>query len=1072
MSKQMKNMRTALLFLLVTAISLSVSAQNVTVKGIVTDKTGETVIGASVVEKGNTGNGTITDIDGKYTLSVPSNATLVFSYVGMTTQEIAVKGQNSIHVILNEDAQALEEVVVIGYGAVKRKDLTGSVATVNSDVLAAVPVASATEALTGKMAGVQITTTEGSPDAEMKIRVRGGGSITGDNTPLFIVDGFPVESISDIPASDIEDMTVLKDASSTAIYGSRGANGVILVTTKSGKEGKMNISYNAYYSWKKIAKTLDVLSPKDYAKWQYELAQLKGNDYVNNYEEFFGSYADLDMYDNIAYNDWQDLTFGRTGHTFNHSLNISGGTEKIRYAFSYAHMNDKAIMEGSNYKRDNFSLKLNTKPVKNVTLDFTVRYAETDIAGGGANDVNSTYDSDKRLKYSVIYTPIPISNMNADAGAADDDLGNLYHPLTSISDNDRERERKTLNMAGSLGWNILDGLKLKTELGYDDYRNVDQRFWGLTTYYVKNVPADGLKEMPAAEFANTSRHKFRNTNTISYDFSKLFSNERHHLDAMVGHEWVITKSKVMTNTVHGFPESFTAQDAWQYSSQGTPFSIDNFLNPDDKLLSYFGRVNYNFDSKYLISATFRADGSSKFSEGNQWGYFPSAAIAWRISSEPFMESTKGWLDDLKLRFSYGTAGNNNIPSGQMNLTYESKATGWISGYNSYWAASKNMPNPDLKWETTITRNVGVDFTLWGGKLNGTVEAYLNTTKDLLIQFPVAGTGYDYQYRNMGETENRGIEASVNWTIVNKKNWGVSLSANVGFNKNEIKDLGIMNDFGAETYWASSEIGNDFWIAKGGSVGQMYGFRSAGRYEVSDFSGYDAVKDAWILKEGIVDASAVVGKLRPGSMKLANIDNSDDHKVTNADREIIGDANPTCSGGFSLNARAYGFDLSANFNYSIGNDVYNANKIEFTQTGKYQYRNMIDIMAEGNRWTNLDENGNICNNPQKLAEMNANTTMWSPLTDRMIFSDWAVEDASFLRLNTLTLGYTLPKTLTMKAKIQTLRLYATAYNVFCLTNYSGYDPEVSSIRKTNLTPGVDYSAYPKSRQFVIGVNLNF
>lgn len=1072
MSKQMKNMRTALLFLLVTAISLSVSAQNVTVKGIVTDKTGETVIGASVVEKGNTGNGTITDIDGKYTLSVPSNATLVFSYVGMTTQEIAVKGQNSIHVILNEDAQALEEVVVIGYGAVKRKDLTGSVATVNSDVLAAVPVASATEALTGKMAGVQITTTEGSPDAEMKIRVRGGGSITGDNTPLFIVDGFPVESISDIPASDIEDMTVLKDASSTAIYGSRGANGVILVTTKSGKEGKMNISYNAYYSWKKIAKTLDVLSPKDYAKWQYELAQLKGNDYVNNYEEFFGSYADLDMYDNIAYNDWQDLTFGRTGHTFNHSLNISGGTEKIRYAFSYAHMNDKAIMEGSNYKRDNFSLKLNTKPVKNVTLDFTVRYAETDIAGGGANDVSSTYDSDKRLKYSVIYTPIPISNMNADAGAADDDLGNLYHPLTSISDNDRERERKTLNMAGSLGWNILDGLKLKTELGYDDYRNADQRFWGLTTYYVKNVPADGLKEMPAAEFANTSRHKFRNTNTISYDFSKLFSNERHHLDAMVGHEWVITKSKVMTNTVHGFPESFTAQDAWQYSSQGTPFSIDNFLNPDDKLLSYFGRVNYNFDSKYLISATFRADGSSKFSEGNQWGYFPSAAIAWRISSEPFMESSKGWLDDLKLRFSYGTAGNNNIPSGQMNLTYESKATGWISGYNSYWAASKNMPNPDLKWETTITRNVGVDFTLWGGKLNGTVEAYLNTTKDLLIQFPVAGTGYDYQYRNMGETENRGIEASVNWTIVNKKNWGVSLSANVGFNKNEIKDLGIMNDFGAETYWPSSEIGNDFWIAKGGSVGQMYGFRSAGRYEVSDFSGYDAVKDAWILKEGIVDASAVVGKLRPGSMKLANIDNSDDHKVTNADREIIGDANPTCSGGFSLNARAYGFDLSANFNYSIGNDVYNANKIEFTQTGKYQYRNMIDIMAEGNRWTNLDENGNICNNPQKLAEMNANTTMWSPLTDRMIFSDWAVEDASFLRLNTLTLGYTLPKTLTMKAKIQTLRLYATAYNVFCLTNYSGYDPEVSSIRKTNLTPGVDYSAYPKSRQFVIGVNLNF
>ena len=277
MSK-MKNMRTVLLFLIVAMITLGVSAQTVTVKGTVTDKTGETVIGASVVEKGNTGNGTITDIDGNFSLSVPTNATLVFSYVGMTTQEIAVKGQQTINVVLSDDAQALEEVVVIGYGSVKKKDLTGSVATVNSETLAAVPVASATEALQGKMAGVQITTTEGSPDAEMKIRVRGGGSITGDNTPLFIVDGFPVESISDIPASDIEDMTVLKDASSTAIYGSRGANGVILVTTKSGKEGKVSVSYNAYYSWKQMTKTLNTLSASDYVKWQREYALLRGSE--------------------------------------------------------------------------------------------------------------------------------------------------------------------------------------------------------------------------------------------------------------------------------------------------------------------------------------------------------------------------------------------------------------------------------------------------------------------------------------------------------------------------------------------------------------------------------------------------------------------------------------------------------------------------------------------------------------------------------------------------------------------------------------------------------------------------
>ena len=1072
MSDKMKTMRRMLLLLLVAVISLGVSAQNVTVKGTVKDKTGETVIGASVVQKGNTSVGTITDIDGNFSLSVPAESTLVISYVGMKTQEVKLDGSSSYEITLDDDSQALEEVVVIGYGSVKKKDLTGSVATVNSEVLQAVPVASATEALTGKMAGVQITTTEGSPDAEMKIRVRGGGSITGDNTPLFIVDGFPVESISDIPASDIEDMTVLKDASSTAIYGSRGANGVILVTTKSGKEGKVNVSYNAYYSWKKIAKTMDVLDPYDYAKWQYELAMLKDN--VTSYEQFFGKYEDMDMYQNIPYNDWQDLTFGRTGHTFNHNLSVTGGTDRIRYSFSYAHMNDKAIMEGSNYKRDNFSLKLNTKPTKNTTLDFSIRYSETDIRGGGANETSSTFDSDKRLKYSVIYTPIPLANLDESAGSSDDDLGNLFHPVTAIYDNDRLKERKQLNMNGSFGWEVFKNFKIKTEFGYDDYRNNDQRFWGTTTYYVKNTPTGANAGHPAIRLTNQFRHRFRNTNTINYDFAKLFNNEDHNMNLLVGHEWIITKENELQNEVHGFPDWITAGEAWRLTnlSGTTPYNIQNTLDPDDKLLSFFGRLNYDYKSKYLVSATFRADASSKFSDENRWGYFPSAAVAWRISSEPFMEGTKNWLDDLKLRFSYGTAGNNNIPSGQLVQVYNSSTTSWINGFSNYWAPSKTMANADLKWETTITRNLGLDFTLFGGKLNGTIEAYLNTTKDLLIEFPVSGTGYDTQYRNMGETQNKGIEATINWTIVNKKNWGLSLNANIGFNKNEIKDLGIMQDFGQDTQWASTEIGQDFWIAKGGSVGQMRGYRSDGRYEVSDFVGYDAATESWILRDDVTDCSAVVGTLRPGMMKLKDLNDDGIVDASYDDREIIGDANPVATGGFGINARAYGFDLSANFNFSIGNDIYNANKIEYTMTSKYQYRNLITEMADGKRWTNLNPDGTICNDPEQLAAMNANTTMWSPMTQRMVFSDWAVEDGSFLRLNTLTLGYTLPKSLTTKAHIQNLRFYVTAYNVFCITGYSGFDPEVSTALQTNLTPGVDYSAYPKSRQFVIGVNLNF
>lgn len=1073
MSGNLKTFRLALLVLFTFFVG-SLSAQ--TIKGNVKDSNGEPVIGATVLEKGTKNNATVTDIDGNFSIKLTGNNPLQISYIGMKTKTVETAGKSTINVKLEDETTNLEDLVVIGYGSVRRKDLTGSVATVNSEALAAVPVASVTEALTGKMAGVQITTTEGSPDADVKIRVRGGGSITQSNDPLLIVDGFPVESISDIPATDIEDITVLKDASSTAIYGSRGANGVILVTTKSGKSGKVNVSYNAYYSWKKVAKKMDVLSPYDYAKWQYELALLKNENDLSSYTDYFGNYEDMDLYRDVEANDWQDIVYGRTGNTFNHNVNITGGTETVKYAFSYAHMNDKAIQIGSNYKRDNFSLKLNTKPTKNTTLDFQARYSDTDIRGGGANDATGVYDSDKRLKYAVIYTPIPLANLDESAGT-DDDFGNLYNPVESQYDNDRKKERKTLNFAGAFGWEVFKNFKIRTEFGYDDYNQYDQRFWGTTTYYVKNVPASGNQNKPAIRLTDTNRHRFRNSNTISYDFSKLIKNTDHSLNFMVGHEYIITKERENMNEVHGFPEDYTAEQAWKLSSQGTPYTIDDNYSADDKLLSFFGRVNYNFKDRYLLTATFRADASSKFSEENRWGYFPSAAVAWRISSEPFMKSTQNWLDDLKLRLSYGTAGNNNIPTGQLSQMYESKATSWINGFTQYWAPSKIMANPDLKWETTITRNIGLDFTLFKGKLSGSIEAYLNTTKDLLIQFPVAGTGYDTQYRNMGETENRGIEFSFTWHAIDKKNWGIDLYGNLGVNKSEIKSLGSMQDFGKNTAWASTEIGQDYWIAVGGQVGEIRGYQLAGRYEVSDFEGYDAATKTWKLKEGVPDASPIIGTVRPGSIKLVDQPTEEggvgNGVIGDEDNVIIGNVNPDVYGGFGLNAHAYGFDLSANFNFSIGNQVYNANKIEYTSTSKYQYRNMIDIMADGKRWTNLDpETGMLCNDPVRLAELNANTTMWSPYMSKFVLTDWAVEDASFLRLNTLTLGYTLPQSLTKRVGINSLRFYCTAYNVFTITGYSGYDPESDCIRKDALTPGVDYSGYPRSRSFVIGLNLNF
>lgn len=1074
MSGNLNKKRIALAGALMFAVT-SISAQ--TVKGTVTDNTGEPIIGASVMEVGVAGNGGVTDIDGNFTVSLKGKGNkLKISYIGMKPLEVNVAGKTIINVKLEDESNTLNDVVVIGYGAVKKKDLTGAVATVDSKALSQVPVASASEALTGKMPGVQITTTEGSPDADVKIRVRGGGSITQSNDPLYIVDGFPVETISDIPASDIEDITVLKDASSTAIYGSRGANGVILVTTKSGKEGKTSVSYNAYYSWKKIAKKLDVLGAKDYTQWQYELANLINK--VDNYEKFFGSYSDIDLYDNVATNDWQDIVYGRTGNTFNQNLNINGGSDKMKYAFSYARMDDKAIMQMSDFVRDNLSLKLNAKPTKNVSLDFQARWSKTKINGGGANEQTSTYNTDKRLRYAIQYTPYPVPGLSTDMDDDDTTNSSFYNPVTSLKDNDQKRTRTTFNMSGAFTWELFKNFKFKSEFGYDTYKVDTKRFYGTTTYYVDNVPSSDNQGKPAITLTNQYRTKFRNTNTISYDFKDLFGkNSKHSLNVLLGEEYIIMKNELMTNTVHGFPSTFTAKDCWSLTTQGTPYQITDFYDPNDILSSYFGRVNYNFKDKYLVSATARADGSSKFADGNRWGFFPSVAAAWRISSESFMKGTEKWLDDLKLRLSYGTAGNNNIPSGLLTQEYVANSTSWINGYNSYLAPSKTMANPDLKWETTITRNIGLDFTLFSSKLTGSIDGYWNNTKDLLIQYPVAGTGYDYQYRNMGETRNMGLEFALTWNAINKKNFGLTVGANISFNKNKVLSLGQLESIdNISTQWASSEIDQDFVIKVGEPIGQIWGYKSDGRYEVSDFDlEKSQAQGKWVLKDGVVDCGNVLGtSVRPGSMKIAETKEEKTGVITTADRQVIGDTNPTHIGGFNINARVYNFDLTANFNWSVGNDVYNANAIEYTQTSKYQYRNLIDVMGSGSRWTNIDANGNLLDwtNAEQLAALNAGTTMWSPYTGKYVLTDYYVEDASFLRLSTLTLGYTLPTNLTKRVGINSLRFYVTAYNVFCLTNYSGFDPEVSAIRRTNLTPGVDYSAYPKSRQFVIGLNLNF
>jgi TonB-linked SusC/RagA family outer membrane protein len=1059
-----------LLFLTFVNFSFGIAlAQERVITGKVTDAN-ETLIGVSVSILG-TNSGTLTDVSGAYSIKAKTGQTLVFSYLGYKPKQVKITDQKTINVSLESDAVMLNEVVAIGYGTVRKKDLTGAVASVSADVIAAQPVSSAIQAIQGRVSGVNISSTEGSPDAELTVRVRGGGSITGDNSPLYIVDGFPVASITDIAPQDIESIDILKDASSTAIYGSRGANGVILVTTKSGKNGKTAISVNTFGGIREIAKTLDLISPLDYVNWQYERSLLANK--PEQYTQYFGNYQDIDLYANIPTNDWQNIVFGRTGTTINQNVSITGGSEKTKYSLSHSFVKDKAIMLSSGYQRQNLNFKINHKLYDKLTLDFGFRYADAETEGGGANEQNEKSSADSRLKYAVIYPSFPVGNLTQEDDT-DPDF-NLYNPVRSVYDNDQFIKRKTYNLSGALTYQILKNLKFRSDIGYDSYKNDQDRFYGVTTYASSIATPAEAAGYPLINFTNTTRDIIRNTNTLNYDFKGLI-NKDHNLTALLGHEYIVTRQSVATVGALGFPKSFTLDDARYLSGQAKFTTANDVYSPNDILLSFFGRANYDYKGKYLLSATFRADGSSKFLGNNRWGYFPSISGAWRISGESFMDNTKDWLDDLKLRASYGTAGNNNIPSGQTaQLLVPSNGTVYTNGYNSYLANSKTQANPNLKWETTITKNVGLDFSLLNSKITGTAEAYLNKTKDLLILFPVAGSGYDNQYRNLGETQNKGLEFSLNWNAIRKTDFDLNFNANISFNRNRVNSLGGLANYSAASGWASTEINADYLVYEGAAIGQIYGYVSDGRYEVSDFTGFDGTK--WTLKPGVADASGIVGTLRPGTMKLKNLVDdpdvpADDNKITASDRRVIGNASPLNTGGFSVSSRVYNFDFGVYFNWSFGNDIYNANKIEYTSTSKYNSRNMIDVMGTGNRWTNLKADGTISNDAVELEAMNANTTLWSPYMKSYTLTDWAVEDGSFLRLGSATVGYTLPKSISNKIKMKTIRVYASGYNLFVLTNYSGYDPEVSTRRKSPLTPGVDYSAYPKSRTYVLGLNVNF
>jgi TonB-dependent starch-binding outer membrane protein SusC len=1084
------------LLALVLMLCFSVSwGQTRQISGRVTKiNSNEAVPGVTVAVKG-TNTQTSTDNTGNYKINVPEqgNVRLVFSSIGFATREVAVGSGAVLDVSLTEQVSTLNDVVVIGYGTARKKDVTGAISSISGAQLEKVPVSSAAEAITGRIPGVQVTTTDGAPGAEIVIRIRGGGSITQDNSPLYIVDGFQVSSINDIPPADIASVDVLKDASAGAIYGARGANGVIIITTKTAKSGKTTINYNGYTQLRTLPRKLDVLSPYEYVLAQYEYARIRSQSEVDAFSKYFGVYDDLELYRNQEGTDWQDKLFGQPVWSQQHNVSLTAGTDKTKVSLSVTNNKDEGLMPGSGYQRNYLNFKLNHEIAKPLKFDFGTRFTHTVIDGAGTSGSSSVRIGDGITTRPVNGIADQIVIDPATIGSGDEYeqfLRNLVNPVRLSQQDYRKRTTKSLNLNTGISWAIIKNLTLRSDFGYDMSFGTTKRYYGPLTSESKNVGGN----LPLGEITRSEAFVYRWSNTLNYLWKK---NDRNDFNFLLGQE--ITASG-LGNSQYArskyFAENMQPEDIFANFGLGTVEQSTTTVPTPEKIASFFGRAIWNFDDRFIVNFTARADGSSNFAPGHQWGIFPSASAKWRLSQEKFMDNVD-FVSDLGLRISYGEAGNNRIGT---NLFRPVKQLSTNRTYGAgdllipYWTNPSVLYDENLKWETTVTRNAGLDFGLWKNRVSGSLDVYFNTTKDLLITTPIPQyTGYSFQQKNIGQTSNHGIELGLNASLINKKNFTLSGTFNFGINRAKIDKLaGNITEMPINSNWAGTDLKqqDDYRLYLNQTIGLMYGHVTDGFYTSADFSSYNPVTRVYTLKPGVVNVGAYMGgiSLRPGVLKLKDMPTIDttgdgipdvgDGIINAADRTVIGSAQPKHTGGFGFNATMKAFDLGVFFNWVYGNDVYNTGRISFNMLYRTTYGNMLNTMNSGNRYKYIDANGNQVTDLDELDKLNANATMWSPFSmgnASPVIHSYAVEDGSFLRLNTLTLGYSLPKSLISRVKMNRLRVYATVYNLFTWTNYSGYDPEVSASRNSGynqLAPGVDFSAYPKSRTYTAGVNVTF
>ena len=1060
----MKKMKKCLplLFWALCLMAVSASAQTI-IKGTVRSATDQSPLeGVSVTVKGNK-KGVVTSATGEFSISAKPNDQLIISAIGYTARTITVNASTSkLNIVLETLKNELEDVVVIGYGRVNRKDLTGSVGTVNINDLNKAPVKSFDDALSGRVAGVQVVSPDGQPGAAPTIVIRGGNSVTQDNSPLYVIDGFPIEGFNNnsINPADIESIDILKDASSTAIYGARGANGVIMITTKRGKAGRPIVSYSNYIGQQSNTNRVEVMNAYDYLQYVYEvdtatnsvLYDIKHPTYNPN-----GKYSLAD-YANSPSIDWQDEIFQQSIMT-NHNVSIKGGSKDTKYTLSGSIFNQTGNIIGSGFKRYQMRSTLDQTINEKIKVGFNANYSYTVTTG---SQVGGTYTTADPLLISTWrYRPLvkfgddlDILLNDAQDEAVVSSTNYQWNPKLTATQQLNDRLANLLTANAFIEYNILPELKFRATAGINTvFTEIDVFNTSLSRLgNPYNTLGNGG---PNGSITHNKLVNLVTENTFTYN--KIFA-KKHLINAVAGFSAGQNTSSSNRFSALKVPNESLGVNGL---SQGTPGN-NRTTKSSNKLASVLGRINYSYDSRYLATVSFRADGSSKFINDNVWGYFPSGSLAWHLSKEKFLINNKT-ISDAKIRASYGIIGNNRVSD---DAAYSLLNTGATSGglagaysqnnivINATYPA--NLANPDLKWESTEETDIGIDFGILNQKITFTADAYLKKTSNLLLYASLPGTsGYTSAYENIGSVENKGIEFSVSSVNIQNKKFSWNTSFNISFNRNKVLSLTSGQPYLTSiTKWISGNTiaaAPGFIARVGEPIGMFYGLVSDGVYQIPEFA--VSSTGAYTLLPGYPSYST---SIRPGWWKFADQDKNNVIDVNDA--VTIGNPNPKFIGGLGNNFAFGNLDLNIFCQFSYGNQIMNINRILMegggggsAPVGANQYASML------NRWTPT-------NPSNTYAKAGATITP-------QFYPSRIVEDGSYLRIKTVNIGYRFNMPKLKQIGISNLRVYASGQNLLTFTKYSGLDPEVNSFSSA-LTPGADYSAYPRAKVITVGLDVSF